>query len=188
MTGRWSQLAGRPLTTERRGVFAAAACVVLLVAGGLTLTAGNEATAPAGNRSGRPGPGGAAAASVAPTLDAEPIAADVPEGDRATVMRQARRFLAGYLPYLYGQGSARSIRGGTVALRRRLANTRPRVSPATRKRRPRLVRLAAEPLDRRARWHVVATVADGSVARYPIELLITTSRSGGVRVAEVSSE
>jgi hypothetical protein len=170
----------RPLDAQRSRAFAAAACVLLLVASGLVLTAGSRTTAPVD----APAVRGDAAAAVAPTLDAD--AADPLVSDRRHVVRQARRFLRGYLPYLYGQGPADAIRGSAAALRRRLEAARLRVSPAARKRRPRVVRVSAEPLDR-GRWHVVATVADGGVAQYPIELLLTTE-NGAVRVAEVSSE
>ncbi len=71
-------------------------------------------------------------------------------------------------------------------MRHRLETTRLRVSPAARKRDPRVVRVIAEPMDE-GRWHVVATIADGGVAEYPIELLIITT-SRGLRVVEVSSE
>jgi hypothetical protein len=179
MTGRSHRLVDRPLGAQRLRAFVAVASVLLLVAGGLVLTAGNRATTPAA----APGSQAPAGAMVAPTLDAAPRS---PENDRTVVVGQARRFLAGYLPYLYGQGPARAVRGTTVGLRRRLEAMRLRVPPAAQKRRPRVVRMTAEPLDH-GRWHVVATVADGGVSRYPIELL-TTSGAGGVRVAEVSSE
>jgi hypothetical protein len=191
MTADLRGLIDRPLGARRLGAFAAVACVLLLVAGGLALTAGHRYTPMAETSDGRPATNGRTSqtvggAVVVATLDADPFAAGSPGGERAVVVRQARRFLAGYLPYLYGQGPVRVIRAGTVTLRRRLETAPLRVSPAARKRRPRVVRVTAESLDRR-RWHVVATIADGGVTRYPIELLLTTG-ARGVRVAEVSSE
>lgn len=186
---RW--LVERPLGARRHGAFAVVACVLLLVAGGLAVTAGHRSASVADTSGDRTATNGrtsqaAAGAVVAPTLDADAVAAGSPESDRAAVVRQARRFLAGYLPYLYGHGAARAVHGGTAALRRRLETVRLRVSPAARKRRPHVVRVTAERLDR-GRWHVVATVADGGVSRYPIELLITTG-DGTARVAGVSNE
>lgn len=191
MTADRRRLIDRPLGARRLGAFAAVACVLLLVAGGLALTAGHRSTPGAdtsGDRTALSGRTGEAAAGavVAPTLDADPAAAGSPDGDRAMVARQARRFWAGYLPFLYGQGPARAIRAGTVSLRRRLETVRLRVPPAARRRRPRVVRVTVAPLDDR-RWHAVATIADGGVAQYPIELLVTVS-DGAARVAEVSSE
>lgn len=179
-------LVDRSLDAQRVGAFVAAACVLLLVAGGLALTADRRARSTS-DTDGSPASVGTGSqrAVVAPPLVASPETSGriVP---RDAVVRQARRFLAGCLPFLYGQGPAGAIRGSTTALRRRLETMRLRVPPAARKRRPRVVRVTAEPMDQ-GRWHVVATIADGGVAEYPIELLITTTERG-LRVAEVSSE
>ncbi len=180
MIGLVHRLVDRPLDARRFRAFAAAACVLLLVAAGLALTAGNRATAPVDE----PVLRGDGVVAVAPALDVD--VARSPGADRRAVLRQARRFLTGYLRYLYGQGPAHAIRGSAATLRRRLEVARLRVSPAARKRRTRVVRVTAKPLAR-GRWHVVATIADGGVAQYPIELLITTT-DGTARVAEVSSE
>lgn len=184
MNAWWNRVADRPLGAQRVRAFAAASCVLLLVACGLAFTAGNRA--PADPTRSVPTDAGTQAAVVASTFDDGADASGVPGDARGAVVRQARRFLRGYLSYLYGQGPARALRGSTDVLRRRLASARLRVPPAARRRRPRVVRVVADPLDR-GRWHVVATVADGGVARYPIELLITTG-ADGARVAEVSSE
>ncbi len=188
MSADLRRLIDRPLGARRFGAFAAVACVLLLVAGGLALTASHRSTPAADTPRDLTATDGRATAGavVAPTLDADPAAASSLEVDRAAAVRLARRFLAGYLPYLYGQGPARAVRGSTATLRRRLETARLRVSPATRKRRPRVVRVTAEPLDR-GHWHVVATIADGGVAQYPIELLLTTG-DGAARVAGVVSE
>lgn len=183
MTAGSPRLVDRPLGARRNGAFVAVAAVVLLVAGGLAVTAGNDSTAPGDVPSSQSPP---ASARVAPPLETDRAVEGSARDARIAVVRETRRFLAGYLPYLYGQGPVRALRGGTVELRRRLEDARVRVPPAARKRRPRVVRLTAEPLDR-GRWHAVATIADGGVAWYPIELLLTTT-GGGVRVAEVSSE
>lgn len=184
MNAWWHRLADRPLDAQRLQAFAAASCVLLLVACVLAFTAGNRA--PADPTRSVPTGADTQAAVVASTFDDGPDAARAPGDERAAVVRQARRFLRGYLSYLYGQGPARALRGSTDVLRRRLALARLRVPPAARRRHPRVVRVVADPLDR-GHWHVVATIADGGVARYPIELLVTTG-ADGARVAEVSSE
>jgi hypothetical protein len=60
-------------------------------------------------------------------------------------MRQARqvatRFLAGYLPFAYGRGSALVIRGIAPGLRRELLGQRAQLTPVERRRRPRPVSL-----------------------------------------------
>jgi hypothetical protein len=180
MTAWRDRAAGRSLDTYRARAFAVATSLLVLVAVGLSVAAGSRAPATADDA------GVEQAAVVAPTFDDAPDPSGAPGDDRGPVVRQARRFLRGYLPYLYGQGPARAIRGSTDVLRRRLTAARLRVPPAARRRHPRVVRVVADPLDL-GRWHVVATVADGGVSRYPIELLITTG-AGGVRVAEVSSQ
>lgn len=184
MTRWWHQLIDRPLHAHRLRAFTAVACVLMLVAAGLARTAGNGAPSSRDERTAETA-AQTHPAVVSPTFTDDLDAAPTDDG-RDAVIRQGRRFLAGYLPYLYGQGAARAIRASTTALRRRLTAARLRVSPAARKRRPRVVRVSADQLDR-GRWHVVATIADGGVSRYPIELLITTS-SRGVRVAGVVSE
>lgn len=180
MTAWWDRATGRSVETYRARAFVVAACLLVVVAVGLSVAAGSRAPATADDAGLEP------AAVVASTFDDGPDRSGVPSDERAAVVRQARRFLRGYLRYLYGQGPARTLRGSTDALRRRLAAARLRVPPAARRRHPRVVGVVVEPLDR-GRWHVVATVADGSVSRYPVELLITTD-ADGVRVAQVSSE
>jgi hypothetical protein len=79
--------------------------------------------------------------------------------------RSAERFLAGYLPFAYGRGSALAIRDVTPALRRQLLGQRAQLTPAERRQHPRVVSLqtvGTTPL------FVVATavIDDGGVATY----------------------
>jgi hypothetical protein len=90
--------------------------------------------------------------------------------------RVAERFLAGYLPFAYGRGSALAIRAATQALRRQLLSQRAQLTPVERRRRPRVVALqtiGTTPV------FVVATavIDDGGVATY--RLRFTLSRSAG---------
>jgi hypothetical protein len=85
--------------------------------------------------------------------------------------RTAKAFLAGYLPYSYGQANARGIRAATPALRRELAANPPRVSVAARQAaRPRVRQLRVSGL-RGSRAYVLAQVEDGSRS-YPTSLTL----------------
>jgi hypothetical protein len=88
----------------------------------------------------------------------------------------AEWFLAGYLPFAYGRGSALAIRAATQALRRQLLSQRAQLTPVERRRRPRVVALqtiGTTPV------FVVATavIDDGGLATY--RLRFTLSRATG---------
>ena len=90
--------------------------------------------------------------------------------------RVSARFLAGYLAFAYGRGSALAIRDTTHALRRQLLRQRAQLTPVERRRRPRVVSVqtvGTTPV------FVVATavIDDGGFARY--RLRFTLSRSAG---------
>ena len=90
--------------------------------------------------------------------------------------RVAERFLAGYLPFAYGRGSALAIRAATQALRRQLLSQRAQLTPVERRRRPRVVALQTIGT---TPTFVVATavIDDGGVATY--RLRFTLSRAAG---------
>jgi hypothetical protein len=100
--------------------------------------------------------------------------------------RVARRFLRGYLPFLYGQGSAGPIASASPHLLGRLARSRVRVPPAARRRHPWVVELRSARLGAE-RASVTATVDDGGVSRYPIELTLAR-RGGGWLVTAVGAD
>jgi hypothetical protein len=90
-------------------------------------------------------------------------------------MNAARQFLAGYLPYSYGQRNARAIRSVTPALRGVLARQAPRVPPAlAAKARPRLTSLKYSGTDGQ-RVILLAHIDDGQ-SRYVA--LLTVQRRG----------
>jgi hypothetical protein len=62
--------------------------------------------------------------------EVQPDVSPAQAGARREAELVARRFLAGYLPYSYGQRPASAISGATTALRRDLARNPPRVSAA----------------------------------------------------------
>jgi hypothetical protein len=207
--GTLQELAERPIADrERRRLFALSAAVVLGAAGLLiTLrpgTAGDPKppppppatrpdlpppTPPAASRPGSPSsptPGGGGDAGK-PThrgrgdAGRRPPAGParhVPEG----VGRTARRFLGGYLPFLYGRGRASAIEPTTAELRARLARSRVRVPAATRRRHPRVVALRVRAAGG-GRFAVSAQIEDGGAARYPLELVVAR-RGGRWRVVE----
>jgi hypothetical protein len=90
--------------------------------------------------------------------------------------RVAERFLAGYLPFAYGRGSALAIRGTTQTLRRQLLSPRAQLTPVERRRRPRVVALQTIGT---TPTFVVATavIDDGGVATYRPRF--TLSRAAG---------
>lgn len=94
----------------------------------------------------------------------------------------ARRFLKGYLRFLYGHAGAREIERATPQLRRRLSRSRLRVPPAARRRRPRVARLEAR-LMAAGEVAVTAEVADGGVARYPVSVTMRRTGAGWRAVA-----
>ena len=90
--------------------------------------------------------------------------------------RVAERFLAGYLPFAYGRGSALAVRGITQALRRQLLSQRAQLTPVERRRRPRVVSLQTVGT---TPAFVVATavIDDGGMAAY--RLRFTLQRGAG---------
>jgi len=98
-------------------------------------------------------------------------------GGLVAAKRVAARFLAGYLPFLYGRGSARSIEAVTPGLRRQLSRMRGLVTPVERQRHPRLVSLTAVA---RSPAAILATalVADGGVTTYALRIMLRGGRGG----------
>jgi hypothetical protein len=168
MTGRLVAALGRRSRATRRLTLAALGLVVLLVVA--------SAVAPARHRAYRP---------VAP-----PAVATRPEGTPTTpgsgpisptglvaARRAAARFLAGYLSFLYGSGSARSIDAVTPDLRRQLSRTRGLVTPVERQRHPHVVSLTAVG-QAPAALLATALVADGGVTTYALRIMLTAGRDG----------
>jgi hypothetical protein len=173
LTRRLRGLLERPIgDNERLTAFGLAALLVLAACALLLLTRSHHPAA--AHRPNRPAP-----VPTAPVLPppATPPPAPAPRpqprpgrhAPPAAVDRAARRFLAGYLRYLYGRGGARQIEAVSRTLRRRLAAHPPRVSPATRQRRPRITAIIGRGVGAR-RWALVAQVEDGGVERYPLAL------------------
>lgn len=91
----------------------------------------------------------------------------------AEAEQAARRFLAGYLAYAYGQAPASWITDASRSLIASLQSHPPRVPPAARARRPRIVSLrpAAAPTGEIA---VSVVVNDGGLIDYQVGLLLAS--------------
>jgi hypothetical protein len=168
---RLHKLLARPIGEDQRtSAFALAAGAVLLGLLALSLTRPHAHPATP-----RQPTAAAAAAPASPYPDSAPSRAPAVSAWELAAQRAARGFLSGYLRYLYGHARAGAIRDATAALARRLASERLRVSPAQRRRHPRLVALRVG-LQGPAVVVVGARIADGGVARYPIELTLHRQR------------
>jgi hypothetical protein len=97
-------------------------------------------------------------------------------GDRRAAAASVRRFLSGYLPYLYGRGPARRVAPVTPSVQQALRAGSARVTPAQRRRRPRVAGL--EVIGQTPRSALAAVrVADGGPAEY--QLTLTVERRDG---------
>ncbi|MGA9284130.1 MAG: hypothetical protein WBV85_01690 [Solirubrobacteraceae bacterium] len=103
-------------------------------------------------------------------------AADNPSALTPEARETAELFLAGYLGYAYGHTTPSKIKDASPSLIRSLENRPPRVPPAARARRPRVIslRATAAPAGEIA---VSATVNDGGLIDYTVGLTLT--RQGG---------
>ena len=90
--------------------------------------------------------------------------------------RVAERFLAGYLPFAYGRGSALAVGDVTPALRRQLLRERAQLTPVERRRRPRVVSLQTVGT---TPAFVVATavIDDGGVTTYRLRFTLQREAS-----------
>jgi hypothetical protein len=162
----------------RRSVVAAGALLALgAVTAALTLIAPHV-----GRKRERtlPRPAGTSLPQTAPRGLAPPVFA----GQLTLARRVGERFLAGYLRFAYGRGSALAVSGVTPALRRELMRQRAQLTPVERRRRPRVVSLqtiGTTPTFVVAR----AVIDDGGVGAYPLRF---TLEHGGGRWAVSSVE
>ena len=174
MSGRrsWRRLGSRPIAERERVRAFGIVAAVLIAAAGLLFAVpdGGPSLGPATELEYRsappPGP--------SPTTTPPAMAAGVGESAARVA---ARRFLPAYLALVYGApaGSGRArFPSASRPLADRLARSKLRVSPAARRRRPRIAGLDVDQLG--GVVTVAARIADGSVA-YSIDL--TVERIGG---------
>ena len=89
----------------------------------------------------------------------------------------ATRFLEGYLPFVYGRGSAKSVTAVTPLVHRQLTRAAVEVTPVERRRHPRVISLAAVG---QAPGVVLATalVEDGGIASYALRITLREGPAG----------
>ena len=162
----------RPIRDEDRGrAFAAVAVLVVTAAVALSLTVPEEADHP--RRS---------APRATPHLRDRAATPSLRPPVRAPgrVRQVARRFLGDYLAFVHGRRSSASLHAATDKLREQLIRARPRVSPASRRRLPRVVALDGYEIGP-GRWLITADVADRA-AVYEVGLVVADRPAGPVVV------
>lgn len=168
MTGRLVAALGRRSPATRRLTLAALGLVVLLVVA--------SAVAPSRHPAHRP----ASPAAVPTRARRTPtVGGSRPSspGGLVGARRVAARFLAGYVPFVYGRGSARSIEAVTPAVRRQLSRMWGLVTPVERQRHPRVVSLTAV-AQSPAAIQETALVTDGGVATYALRIMLRAGPNG----------
>ena len=185
MTAWLIRLRDRPIAeSERRRAFIASTVLLTLTVALLALTTPATRTTTATDRSALAGHTLAGQPPASPV----PVSADgqsTPGALSPPVSRVARRFLTGYLAYLYGHAGANRVRDASPTLVRSLGANPPRVSVDIRARQPRVVALApvAAPT---GVVGVSALVGDGGVADYPVVLFIS-EHSGRLLVTSLGA-
>jgi hypothetical protein len=173
----------RPLgDADRRGLFVLAVLAIVAGAGAFALLDApgpreRDARAPVAGSARDAVPAVPERASLdAPSEEGElPEAVEASAADVRAAKRAARRFLADYLRYTYGRGSASGIAAASDDVRERLAAEQPRVPAAERRRRPRVLLLQADGAGS-VRARIVALVEDGT-RRYTVPLELERRRS-----------
>lgn len=175
MTAWLIRLRDRPIADqERRRAFIASTVLLSITVGLLALTTPAIRTTTATHRSALTAYKPAGQSPAPPLVVGE--GPSTPGVLSQPIERVSRRFLSGYLAYLYGHTGVAGIRDVSTGLERSLAAHPPRVSFDMRARRPRVISLAPAAAPAGA-VGVSALVSDGGVADYTVELLV--SRGGG---------
>jgi hypothetical protein len=170
MTGWLTALVDRPLAEQLRHA-ALAASAAVLIAATVLLALTRPATHPASARAAREASTLTTRDPSPPVLQASP--GGPPPPDAAVV---SRTFLVGYLAYAYGSAPASRISAAAGSLIASLQAHRPRVSPAMRASRPRVLELHATPASS-GELGVSAVVNAGGLIDYTLGL--TLARQGG---------
>ena len=175
MTAWLIRLRDRPIAEgERRWAFFASTVLLAITVGLLALTTSATRTTTATDRGALAGH----TLSGQPPASPVPVSADgqsTPGALSPPVSRVARRFLTGYLAYLYGHGGVAGVRDASPALVRSLGANPPRVSIDIRARHPRVIALQATAAPA-GQAGVSALVNDGGIADYPVVLFIGERR------------
>lgn len=106
-----------------------------------------------------------------------PVARDpLTSSQRGQASSAVRRFLSGYLPYLYGRSPAARVAPVTSSVARALRSGSARVTPAQRRQRPRVAALKVTGQTTRS---ALASVQVGGAGAAPFQLTLTVERRGG---------
>lgn len=107
----------------------------------------------------------------------QPGASSLSTVELARAREVASRFLEGYLPFVYGRASAGSVPAVEPALRGRLRSQTAVVTPAERRRHPRVLSLEVAG---QASGVALATalIADGGITTYALRITLKEGRSG----------
>src|SRR4051794_7137433 len=134
-----------------------------------------------GGASDRPAPSAVRVSPTVPARGAPREPSTAPSAGRSAQERAAlaaaRRFLAGYLPYSYGQAPATRIEAAATPLARTLRRQPVRVAAAERRFRPRLIGLEVMEVNGDLGFDLAATVEDGR-RRYALAVAV---RAEGAR-------
>jgi hypothetical protein len=185
MTAWLIRLRDRPIAEgERRRAFIASTVLLTLTVALLALTTPATRTTTATDRSALAGHMLAGQPQASPV----PVSADgqsTPGALSPPVSRVARRFLAGYLAYVYGHGGVAGVHAASPTLVRSLGANPPRVSIDIRARHPHVIALQATAAPA-GQAGVSALVNDGGVADYPVVLFIS-ERGGRLLVTSLGA-
>jgi hypothetical protein len=178
MTAWLIRLRDRPIADqERRRAFIASTVLLTVTVALLALTTSAARTTTATHQSALAAHTLAGQSPVPPSSGAGD-GSSTPGALSQPVERVARRFLTGYLAYLYGHAGVVGIADVSAGLERSFAAHPPRVSLDIRVRHPHVISLAPAPAPAGV-IGVSAVVNDGGVANYTIELLVS---DGGGRL------
>ena len=169
MSARLARLRDRPIAeSERRAALTLATVLLVGCSALLVATRPTSSQAPTRSRTATP--------HAPRTADPPPRTDSPTAGTSSALVRLSREFLAGYLAYLYGHGSATEVRGVSLTFATALRANPPRVSVDTQARHPRVVSVQAA-AGEQGQLTATAMISDGGVADYPVILLI--ERRGG---------
>lgn len=127
-----------------------------------------------------PAPGPIIGAQTQPPRD--PLSS----AERREAAAAVRRFLSGYLPYLYGRGPAGRVAPVTPSVARTLRSGSARVTPAQRRRHPRVAALRVTGQTERSALATVQ-VTDGGPAPYQLTLTVE-HRDGRWTIADLGDD
>ncbi len=157
------------MTRSRLVVLTVAAVGVLLAGGGVLIAVQDDGTP------------GTPAASRSPSGERAPEAEDHSAGDLPVVERAARRFLAGYLPLIYGKPGAAidDLRSASPRLIAALRAEGGHVTPAQAERTPRLQRVSVIK-DGAIAALATAQIKDSPSPAYPLVFHLQQTAAGWV--------